>query len=181
MRVRVRVRVVRRRIHRFRDSVPSPALRERYALGLRPPLPEGEGTAELTWLPSGRQMAALSILFLHLAIIAFNVAGCVLIPIGAWRHWHWVRDFWFRVAHLACLAAVAVQAVLGRVCFLTLWQSDVSGAANTQPLIAGWIERMIYWSLPLWVFEIAYVVVFAYVVALWVFVRPLMPGSRARR
>lgn len=30
-------------------------------------------------------MAAIAVLALHLAIIAFNVAGCVLIPLGAWR------------------------------------------------------------------------------------------------
>jgi hypothetical protein len=126
-------------------------------------------------------MAALSILILHLAVIAFNVAGCVLIPIGAWRRWRWVRNFWFRISHLASLAVVALQAVLGRVCFLTLWQGEVSGAAQTQPLIAGWIERVIYWPLPLWVFEIAYVVVFAYVVALWVVVRPVSPDLSSRR
>jgi hypothetical protein len=40
---------------------------------------------------------------------------------------------------------------------------------------------MIYWSLPLWVFEVAYVVVFAYVIALWVFVRPVTPGWSGRR
>lgn len=121
-------------------------------------------------------MAALSILILHLAVIAFNVAGCVLIPVGAWRRWRWVRHFWFRTAHLASLAVVALQAVLGRACFLTVWQGEVSGASNVQPLIAGWIERVIYWPLPLWVFEVAYVVVFAYVIALWIVVRPVMPG-----
>ena len=126
-------------------------------------------------------MAALSILILHLAVIAFNVAGCVLIPVGAWRRWRWVRNFWFRIAHLASLAVVAVQALLGRVCFLTLWQGEVSGASNVQPLVAGWIDRMIYWPLPLWVFEVAYIVVFAYVIALWVCVRPVTPGWSGRR
>ena len=121
-------------------------------------------------------MAALSILILHFAVIAFNVGGCVLIPIGAWCRWRWVRNFWFRIAHLASLAVVALQAVMGRACFLTLWQSDLSGAATTQPLIAGWIERVIYWPLPLWMFEVAYVVVFAYVIALWIVVRPAMPS-----
>jgi hypothetical protein len=121
-------------------------------------------------------MPAFSILILHLAVIAFNVAGCVLVPIGAWRGWHWVRDFWFRIAHLASLAIVALQAVLGRACFLTVWQGEASGAATAQPLIAGWIERVIYWPLPLWVFAVAYVVVFAYVVALWIVVRPVMPS-----
>ncbi len=126
-------------------------------------------------------MAALSILILHLAVIAFNVAGCVLIPVGAWRRWHWVRNFWFRVAHLASLAVVALQAVFGRACFLTLWQGDLSGTSNTQPLIAGWIDRLIYWPLPLWVFAVAYVAVFAYVLALWVVVAPAVPNRKAQR
>ena len=123
-------------------------------------------------------MAAISVLALHLAIIAFNVAGCVLIPIGAWRRWRWVCEFWFRLAHLLSLAAVALQALLGRACFLTIWQGDVSGASHVQPLIASWINRLIYWPLPLWVFAVAYVVVFAYVIALWIFVRPRMPWHR---
>lgn len=123
-------------------------------------------------------MAALSILLVHLAVIAFNVAGCVLIPIGAWLRWRWVREFWWRLAHLASLAVVALQALLGRACFLTIWQGDLSGRSHVQPLIAGWIDRLVYWPLPLWVFALAYVVVFAYVVALWVWVRPRMPGRQ---
>ncbi|HEX5961902.1 MAG TPA: DUF2784 family protein [Rhodanobacteraceae bacterium] len=123
-------------------------------------------------------MAAISLLALHLAVIAFNVAGCVLVPIGAWRGWRWVRGFWFRLAHLLSLAVVALQALLGRACFLTIWQGDVSGASNVPPLIAGWINRLVYWPLPLWVFAIGYVVVFVYVIALWVFVRPRVPWRR---
>ena len=123
-------------------------------------------------------MTALVILVFHLAIIAFNVAGCVLIPIGAWRRWRWVRGFWFRLTHLLSLAVVAVQALAGRACFLTIWQADASGTAHVQPLVAGWINRLIYWPLPLWVFAIAYVVVFAYVIALWICVRPRMPWCR---
>ena len=101
-------------------------------------------------------VAALSILALHLAIIAFNVAGCVLVPIGVWFRWRWVREFWWRLAHLLSLALVALQALMGRACFLTIWQGDASGASHVQPLIAGWINRLIYWPLPLWVFAVAY-------------------------
>lgn len=117
-------------------------------------------------------MAALAILLVHLAIIAFNVAGCVLVPIGAWRHWRWVRAFWWRLAHVLSFAVVAAQALAGRACFLTIWQGDLAGRAHAQPLIAGWVNRLIYWPLPLWVFAVAYVVLFAYVLALWVVVRP---------
>lgn len=123
-------------------------------------------------------MAALPVLALHLAVIAFNVAGCVLVPIGAWRHWRWVREFRWRLAHLLSLAVVALQALLGRACFLTIWQGELSGVSHAPPLVAGWIDRLIYLPLPLWMFAVAYVVVFAYVIALWVFVPPRMPWRR---
>lgn len=37
---------------------------------------------------------------------------------------------------------------------------------------------MIYWPLPLWAFAVLYVVVFVYVVALWILVRPRVPSLR---
>lgn len=117
-------------------------------------------------------MAAIIVLALHLAIIAFNLAGCVLIPIGAWRGWRWVRGFGWRLAHLFSLAVVAVQAMLGRACFLTIWQDELSGTTHVQPLIEQWMNGLIYWPLPLWVFAAAYVAVFVYVIALWLWVRP---------
>lgn len=120
-------------------------------------------------------MAATFVLALHLAVIVFNVAGCLLIPVGAWRGWQWVREFWWRLAHLLSLAVVAAQALSGRACFLTIWQGDISGTSHVQPLIASWIDRVIYWSLPLWVFAVAYAVVFVYVIVLWIVVRPRAP------
>lgn len=117
-------------------------------------------------------MAAVMVLSLHLAIIAFNVAGCLLIPLGAWLGWRWVRAFWWRLAHVLSLAVVALQAMLGRACFLTIWQGDLAGTEHVEPLIEKWMNGLIYWSLPLWVFAAAYVAVFVYVLALWIWVRP---------
>ena len=126
-------------------------------------------------------MAALSILVLHLAIITFNAIGCIAIPLGARQRWRWVREFWWRLAHLLGLAVVALQALLGRACVLAIWQADAAGTAHVQPLIATWIDRMIYWPLPLWVFAVLYVALFAYVVALWIFVQPRLPWARQAR
>jgi hypothetical protein len=126
-------------------------------------------------------MAAIIVLALHLAIIAFNVAGCVLIPLGAWRGWHWVRGLGWRLAHLLSLAVVAIQAMLGRACFLTTWQGELSGSEHVQPMIEKWMNGLIYWPLPLWVFAAAYVAVFAYVIALWIWVRPRRSGPKRMR
>jgi hypothetical protein len=112
------------------------------------------------------------VLAVHLAVIAFNVAGLVLVPLGAALGWGFVRWRWLRALHLASLAAVALQAVLGRACFLTDWQDALTGGGAHDPLIARVVNSVIYWPLPLWVFAAGYVVVFAYVVALWWLVPP---------
>ena len=76
------------------------------------------------------------------------------------------------------LAAVAAQALASRACFLTLWQSDLAGsAASPTPLIESWVDRLIYWNLPIWLFAALYTVVFVYAVALlW-----LVPLRRIRQ
>lgn len=119
-----------------------------------------------------------TVLAAHLAIILFNLFGLIAVPLGAVCGWRFVHVPWWRVLHLALLAAVAGQAAVGRACILTVWQYDLAGgAAAPTPLIAGWIDRMIYWPLPLWVFAVLYVLVFGYALALlW-----LVPLRRNRR
>jgi len=117
------------------------------------------------------------VMALHLGVIAFNVAGLVLIPLGAWRGWRWVRIPWLRALHLAALAVVALQAVAGRACFLTDWQDALTGAGAHDPLIMRWVNGLVYWPLPPWVFAAAYAGVFAYVLALWRWA----PPERRRR
>ncbi len=116
---------------------------------------------------------AAMVLAAHLAVIAFNLFGLVAIPLGAWRGWAFVRVRWWRLLHLASLAVVAVQAVLGRACFLTLWQDQLSGAGQEPPLIMRAVNSVIYWPLPMWAFTAAYAAVFVYVLALWRLVPPV--------
>lgn len=107
------------------------------------------------------------VLVLHIVVIAFNVAGLVLIPVGAALGWRFVRLRWLRLLHLGSLAVVAVQAVLGRACFLTDWQGALTGGGAEDPLVMRWVNSLIHWPLPMWAFTALYVAVFAYVVALW--------------
>jgi len=110
---------------------------------------------------------AQAILAVHLGVIAFNVLGLAAIPLGAALGWRWVRVRWWRLAHLASWAVVAVQAVLGRACFLTLWQDELTGAQAHPPLIERWVENAIYWPLPIWAFAAIYLALFALVAAMW--------------
>lgn len=124
---------------------------------------------------------AEAVLALHVLIIAFNVLGLIVIPVGALAGWRLVRVLWLRLVHLALLAVVALQAVAGRACILTIWQDDLTGSrAGVPPLIMRWVNGLIYWNLPFWVFTVLYVAVFAYVVALWFSVPPRRAGGRMR-
>lgn len=87
-----------------------------------------------------------------------------------------MRVRWWRALHLASLAVVALQALAGRACFLTIWQDDLAGAGEG-PLIMRAVNSVIYWPLPMWAFTAAYAAVFVYVLALW----KLVPPNPSRR
>ena len=122
--------------------------------------------------PSLAAILALIVLATHVAIIAFNLFGLIAIPIGAWRHWRFVRIRWWRVLHVAILAIVALQAVLGRACILTLWQDALARGSTSAPLIMRWVIGLIYWPLPMWFFALFYLAIFIYTLALWFLVPP---------
>ena len=127
---------------------------------------------------SSPQTLATAVLAVHFGIVAFNLGGLVLVPIGKWAGWRIVSAFWWRLAHLASLAAVALQSILGQACFLTLWQAGLEARADASdppPLIASWINGLLFWPLPLWVFATAYVAVFVYTLLLWRWVPPRRP------
>ena len=121
-------------------------------------------------------MAGL-VLALHLIVIAFNVFGLVAIPLGAKAGWAFVRVRWWRLLHLFSLSLVALQALLGRACLLTIWQNELEGAQSEKPLIMRWVNSVIYWPLPMWAFTVAYVVVVAYALALYRWAPPIRQGD----
>lgn len=118
------------------------------------------------------------VLALHLLIIAFNVLGLIAIPVGAKLGWGWVRIRWWRAIHVASWVVVAVQAVLGRACFLTLWQDDLTGGGAEDPLVMRWVNALIYWDLPMWAFTALYLALFGLVLALWWRVSPRPSSGR---
>ena len=124
---------------------------------------------------------AQALLALHLAVIAFNVAGLVVIPLGARLGWRIVRLRWLRLLHLASWVVVAAQAALGRACFLTDWQGALSGDGTATPMVMRWVNGLIYWPLPSWAFTVIYLALLAYVVALWWWAPPNPRPSSGRR
>lgn len=112
------------------------------------------------------------VLAVHFAFVLFVVGGLLLTWAGAILEWRWVRNFRFRVAHLAAIGIVVAESLAGIWCPLTVWEAQLRGAAAEKSFIAHWIHRLMYYDLPEWVFTILYVGFAAVVTATWWYVRP---------
>lgn len=117
------------------------------------------------------------ILIVHFAFVLFIVGGFALIWIGAALGWRWVRNLWFRVAHLSAIVFVTGEALAGVWCPLTVWEDMLRGSVPGETrFIARWIHRILFYSFPEWVFTVAYLAFALIVAATWWLVRPNKKG-----
>ena len=121
-------------------------------------------------------IAADLILLLHVFFVAFVVFGLLLVVAGKLLGWSWVRNPWFRLAHVGAIGVVVLQAWLGAACPLTLLETALrerageAGYADT--FVSHWLETILYYRAPAWVFTASYTVFGLLVVAAWFWVRP---------
>ena len=122
------------------------------------------------------RLAADALLVLHVGFVIFVVLGLALIWIGGGLGWSWVRNPWFRIAHLIGIAIVVLQAWLGQICPLTIWEmalrEKAGDATYAGSFIAHWLQELLYYEAPMWVFAVCYTVFGLLVVASWYFIRP---------
>jgi len=119
-----------------------------------------------------QSMLADAIVVAHLLIVLFVVTGVPLVYLGAARHWAWVRSRRWRVLHLIAIAVIAAESVFGIVCPLTVWEDRLRGQQTSTGFIERWIDRILFYEAPTWVFTAAYVAFAALVVITWVAVPP---------
>lgn len=122
-------------------------------------------------------LAADAVLVVHALFVAFVVVGQVLILAGLALGWRWVRNLRFRLAHLAAIGIVVLQAWLGVLCPLTILENALRRRAGevayAGSFIGHWLHRVIYYDAEPWVFTVAYTA-FALVVAVtWFAGRPV--------
>ncbi|OGA14521.1 MAG: hypothetical protein A3D95_08740 [Betaproteobacteria bacterium RIFCSPHIGHO2_12_FULL_69_13] len=101
-------------------------------------------------------LAADALLVLHFAIVSFIVGGLILTWVGAGLGWRWVRNPWFRYGHLAAIVFVALEALLGYACPLTVWEDLLRGGVRPESFIARWVYRLLYYRAPEWAFTTLY-------------------------
>ena len=113
-------------------------------------------------------MLADAILVAHFVIAAFIVAGLAAVWLGAPLGWQWVRNPWFRYMHVGAIAFVAAEALLGIACPLTVWEDLLRGGVRPESFVARWVQALLYYRAPEWVFTVAYVLwTLATLLTLW--------------
>ena len=119
-------------------------------------------------------------LIVHAAFVAFVVIGLVLIWIGRFRRWAFVRNCWFRLAHLAAIGIVSAESLMGFVCPLTTWENRLRLMAGGEERYQGsfiqhWLHQLMFFDMSETVFTVIYVAFCtAVALSLWL-VPPCMP------
>ncbi len=121
-------------------------------------------------------LLADAILVTHVLFVAFVVLGLVFIFVGKFLSWLWVRNPWFRVTHIFGIGVVVLQAWFGVICPLTIWEMNLrSKAGETNydgSFIMHWLNALLYYQAPPWVFVVVYTFFGGLVLASWFLVRP---------
>lgn len=124
----------------------------------------------------GYQLAADLTLLVHAALVLFVVLGLVMILLGASLGWGWIRNPTFRWIHLSTVAVVMIFSVLGMVCPLTslemYFRAHGGGVVYGGSFIGHWLEFLLYYTAPNWVWVIVYSLFSAAVLWCAIAVRP---------
>ncbi len=82
------------------------------------------------------------ILITHALFVSFVILGLVAVLPGWYWGWKWIRNWWFRAAHLLAIGIVLAESWVGLVCPLTEWESRARLAAGGSGYSISFIQ---YW------------------------------------
>lgn len=121
-------------------------------------------------------LLADTILVGHFLFVCFVVLGLVAIYLGDFLNWSWVRNRLFRIVHLGAIGIVVLLSWLGMICPLTIWEMALREAAGESvyagSFIQHWLQHLLFFDAPRWVFMVVYTAFGALVLASWFVVRP---------
>ena len=126
-----------------------------------------------------------AVLLLHVLFVVFVVVSLLLIVVGGYRHWPWIRNGWFRLVHLCCIAIVVIQSWVGLMCPLTTLEMWFRGRAGGEQYDGGfiqyWLQRFLFYDAPEWVFVAVYTAFGLLVIISWACFPPQKTSNRTRR
>jgi hypothetical protein len=124
------------------------------------------------------------VLILHTLFVVFIISILLLTVVGGYRQWQWIRNWWLRVCHLIGILFVVIQSWAGLLCPLTTleaWLQSRAGEVQYDgSFIQYWLERLLYYNAPEWVFVVVYTVFGLLVIYTWVRFPPQKKSSTVR-
>lgn len=128
-----------------------------------------------TWL-------ADAVLALHATIVLFVLLAVPWVACGYHRRWPLADRLGFRLLHLAAIGLVIAESWLGIRCPLTeleAWLRRRAGETfEAESFVGYWLQQLLYWNLPSWVFTLAYSLFGLLVLLLWWRLPPRRPSPR---
>ncbi len=111
-------------------------------------------------------------LVIHAAYVLFVLGGQLLILSGWVLGWRWTCRPVFRLLHLLAIAFVVLEAWFGVTCPLTRLENILRARADSatydRSFLSYWLDRLIFYAAPDWIFTLIYTVFAALVILTWV-------------
>ena len=112
-----------------------------------------------------------TILVFHFAFVVFVLFGFLLILVGLLLRWSWIHNRRFRIAHLAAIGIVVLQAWFGQLCPLTVWENSLRRQAGesgyTDTFVEHWLHKILFYQAEPWIFTTIYTCFGVLVVLVW--------------
>ena len=117
------------------------------------------------------------VLVIHFCIVMFITSGFFLIPIGYTSNWGWTSNVKFRIFHCGMMMCVTLETILGITCPLTYLENFLRRTTQSESFIGYWIQKLIYWDLPTYVFFILYCILLGWTLLMWRVFPPKRPST----
>ena len=128
-------------------------------------------------------VAISTVYIIHLLYALVIVIGFILIIIGFFAGWRWIRNFTFRLIHLSMIGIVAVESIFNAECPLTWLEYKLMSLDHikhgSMPFIAGMADKALYYNFPIWLFNTIYIIFGLTVFIIWFAIPPVLPKKPA--
>jgi len=123
-------------------------------------------------------LLANAVLIIHFLFVLFVVGSLPVIWIGAWLRLNFVRNIWFRIAHLTAILFVVGESLLGMVCPLTTWEDELRQLETSDSFIQRWLQGILFYNAPEGMLTIVYVLFALLVLATFILIPPYRRNLR---